>query len=278
MTETKEAPQTPIEPSGRYGDVNVFRAGEGGLPTPPENLSSSEERLLRKRELTAAFRLFGRFGFSEGVAGHITARDPEFPDHFWLNPFAMSFNRIKVSDLLLVNERGEVVEGEGPVNMAGFHIHSSVHQARPDVVAAAHAHSLYGKAFSSLGMRLDPITQDATAFYQDHGLYTEYGGPAGYREEGTRIAEAVGDAKAAVLQNHGLITVGHSVGEAAWWFITMERSCQAQLVAMAAGKPISIDHETAEFSRKEVGSPYAGWLSFRPLWDQITSEQPDLFD
>ncbi|MFD7667175.1 class II aldolase/adducin family protein [Streptomyces sp. NPDC059788] len=278
MTETKDAPQAPTEEPGRYGDVNVFRTGQGGLPAPPENLPFSQERLLRKRELAAAFRLFGRFGFSEGVAGHITARDPEFPDHFWLNPFAMSFNRIRVSDLLLVNEQGEVVEGDGPVNMAGFHIHSAVHQARPDVVAAAHAHSLYGKAFASLGMRLDPITQDATAFYRDHGLYAEYGGPAGYREEGERIAEAVGDTKAAVLQNHGLITVGHSVGEAAWWFFTMERSCQAQLVAMAAGSPISIDHETAEFSRKEVGSPYAGWLSFRPLWDQITAEQPDLLD
>jgi ribulose-5-phosphate 4-epimerase/fuculose-1-phosphate aldolase len=75
-----------------------------------------------------------------------------------------------------------------------------------------------------------------------------------------------------------LITCGHSVGEAAWWFIILERSCQAQLLAMAAGTPISIDDETAEFTRKEVGSHYAGWLSFRPLWDQITTQQPDLFD
>ncbi|MCH6172295.1 class II aldolase/adducin family protein [Pseudonocardia alaniniphila] len=275
---TTDAREAPVEQRGRHGEVNVFRAGASGLPTPPQNLSSAEERLLRKRELAAAFRLFGELGFSEGVAGHVTARDPEYPDHFWLNPFSMSFSKIRVSDLLLVNEQGEVVQGNGVVNQAGFYIHSAVHQARPDVVAAAHAHSLHGKAFASLGVPLDPITQDGAAFYRDLGLYTEYGGPARYQEEGRRIATAVGDTKGAILRNHGLITCGHTVGEAAWWFITLERSCQAQLLAMAAGTPISIDDETAEFTRKEVGSHYAGWLSFRPLWDQITTQQPDLFD
>src|ERR1700754_1973314 len=275
---TTDVHEASVEQRGQYGEVNVFRAGEGGLPAPLQNLSSAEERLLRKRELAATFRLFGKLGFSEGVAGHVTARDPEYPDHFWLNPFSMSFSQIRVSDLLLVNEHGEVVQGNGAVNLAGFYIHAAVHRARPDVVAAAHAHSLHGKAFASLGVPLTPITQDAAAFYSDIGLHTAYGGPAGYLEEGQRIAAAVGANKAAILQNHGLITCGHSEGEAAWWFITLERSCQAQLAAMAAGTPISIDDETAEFTRKEVGSHYAGWLSFRPLWDQITTQQPDLFD
>ncbi|SES33206.1 Ribulose-5-phosphate 4-epimerase/Fuculose-1-phosphate aldolase [Streptomyces sp. yr375] len=274
MTETVSTPAAPAE---QRGQANIIKPGIG-LPAPAENLSSAEERLLRKRELAAAFRLFGKFGFGEGIAGHVTVRDPEYPDHFWVNPFVMSFHHIKVSDLLLVNQKGEVVEGRGQVNLAGFYIHSEVHEARPDVVAAAHAHSLHGKAFASLGVPLDPITQDAAAFYRDHAVYDYYGGPAGYREEGRRIAAALGGHKAAILQNHGLITVGHSVGEAAWWFITMERSCQAQLLAMAAGKPISIDHETAEFAQREVGTPYAGWLSFRPLWEQIIREQPDLFD
>ena len=171
------------------------------------------------------------------MAGHITARDPEFPDRFWVNPLGMSFNQIKVSDLLLVDHHGDVVEGNRPVNRAAFCIHSEVHKARPDVVAAAHAHSLHGKAFSSLGIRLDPLTQDACVFFRDHGLYDDYQGVAYDTEEGRRISVALGDAKAVILQNHGLLTVGHSVAEAAWWFITMERSCQAQLLAMAAGTP-----------------------------------------
>src|SRR5258706_8895064 len=117
-----------------------------------------EERAHRKQRLAGAFRLFSRFGFDEGVAGHITARDPEHLDHFWVNPFGMHFGQIRVSDLILVNDRGQVVEGKHPVNGAAFAIHSQVHSARPDVVAAAHAHSLYGKTWSSLGRLLDPIT------------------------------------------------------------------------------------------------------------------------
>src|SRR2546423_1899925 len=85
--------------------------------------SVEEERLHRKQRLAAAFRLFSRFGFDEGVAGHITARDPERSDHFWVNPFGMHFSQIRVSDLILVNDKGEVVEGTWPVNAAAFVIH-----------------------------------------------------------------------------------------------------------------------------------------------------------
>src|SRR3712207_305569 len=134
------------------------------VPMPPEFDNVEDERLHRKQRLAAAFRLFSKFGFEEGVAGHITARDPERLDHFWVNPLAMSFAHISVSDLILVNERGDVVEGDRAVNTAAFVIHSQVHAARPDVVAAAHSHSLHGKAWSALGRKLDPLTQDACAF------------------------------------------------------------------------------------------------------------------
>ena len=230
-----------------------------GAAGPPVFASLAEERLHRKQELAAAFRVFGRFGFSEGVAGHITARDPEYPDRFWVNPFGMSFSQIKVSDLILVNHDGEVVEGDRPVNRAAFCIHSEVHKARPDAVAAAHAHSLHGKAFSSLGIRLDPLTQDACAFFEDHGLYDDYRGVAYDVEEGRRIGVALGGAKACILQNHGLLTVGESVGEAAWWFVTMERSCQAQLLAMAAGTP-GIDG-TRRHAAEQIGHHLAAGSS-----------------
>ena len=158
--------------------------GELTLPTPPSFSSVDEERLHRKQRLAAAFRMFSKAGFDEGVAGHITARDPEHTDHFWVNPFGMHFGQIRVSDLILVNDRGEVVEGGRPVNAAAFAIHSQVHRARPDVVAAAHAHSLYGKSWSSLGRLLDPITQDACAFYGDHALFDDYTGVVLDLEEG----------------------------------------------------------------------------------------------
>jgi ribulose-5-phosphate 4-epimerase/fuculose-1-phosphate aldolase len=248
------------------------------IPTPPTFASVAEERLHRKQRLAAAFRLFAKFGFDEGVAGHITARDPEKPDHFWVNPFGMDFSRIRVSDLILVNHEGEIVEGDRPVNTAAFAIHSSVHAARPDCIAAAHAHSLYGKAWSALGRLLDPITQDACAFYEDHSLFHDFTGVVYDPAEGRRIAEALGERKAVILRNHGLLTVGKSVDEAAWWFITMERSCHAQLLVEAAGEPNLISHENAKLTSLQVGSTIAGWFQFQPLWERITYEQPDLFE
>ena len=97
-------------------------------------------------------------------------------------------------------------------------------------------------------------------------------------EEGQKIATGLGHKKAAILQNHGLLTVGSSVEEAAWWYITMERTCQAQLMAEAAGKPIPIPHETALKTRETIGSPLAGTFSFKPLFNVIIKQQPDMFD
>lgn len=247
-------------------------------PQPPTFTSVEDERRHRKQRLAAAFRLFGRFGFSEGIAGHITARDPEYLDHFWVNPFGMHFSLIRVSDLILVNHKGEIIEGDKPINEAAFAIHSQIHAARPDVIAAAHAHSVYGKSWSSLGRVLDPLTQDACAFYEDHALFNDYTGVVLEIEEAKRIAQTLGQKKAAILRNHGLLTVGHSVDEAAWWFITMERSCQAQLMAEAAGEPILIETECARLTHKQVGSHHIGWFSFQPMYDLIVSKEPELLD
>lgn len=245
-------------------------------PELPTFDSAEEERLHRKRCLAAAFRIFADFGFSEGVAGHITARDPDQPELFWLNPFGLHFGLVQVSDLILVDAEGQLVEGRGPVNTAALTIHAAVHAARPDVVAAAHAHSVYGKAWSSLGRPLDPITQDACRFYGDHALFDEYAGVVLEPEEGKRLAHALGGTKALILRNHGLLTVGGSVEEAAWWFVTMERSCQAQLLAEAAGTPRLIDHDLAIATQREVGNRQAGWFAFQSLYERAVRAHPDL--
>lgn len=129
-----------------------------------------------------------------------------------------------MSDLILVNEDGEVVIGDEPINAAAFAIHSEIHKARPDVHAACHAHryemynsavlhveltyaSVYGKAWSVFGRELDMMTQDSLRFYKSHAVYPNFGGVVLDREEGKKIAECLGDGKAAILQNHGLITV-----------------------------------------------------------------------
>jgi ribulose-5-phosphate 4-epimerase/fuculose-1-phosphate aldolase len=249
------------------------------LEGPPQFDSFEDERYYRKTHLAGALRVFGKFGFSEGVAGHITVRDPEFPHMFWVNPFQMNFRHVKQSDLILVNHEGEVVYGNAPVNRAAFVIHAAVHQARPDIGAAAHSHSVYGKAFSSLGIPLAPLTQDSCIFYKDHTVISEQGGAVVFEiEAGRELASKFPTGKAAIHQNHGLFTVGETVDEAAFWFISMERSCQAQLAAMAAGEPIEIKDEYATYTQENTGYPLAGWFSFQPIWEEISRTEPELFD
>lgn len=234
--------------------------------------SVEAEREHRKRRLALGFRLFSKAGFDEGTAGHITVRDPEWPDLMWVNPFGMSFSMVTPDSLILVDHNGDVVQGRYHVNRAAFAIHSQVHQARPDVLAAAHSHSFQGRALSTLGVMLRPLTQDACAFYGSHGLMDEFSGVVLDIEEGKKVAHAIGDGKAAILRNHGLITVGTTVDSAVWWFMTMERSCQVQLLACAAGEPIDIDHETATLTATQVGSEFAGWFQAQPLFDRIERE------
>lgn len=250
------------------------------LPQVPVFNTVEEERLHLKQKLAGAFRIFSRFGFGEGTAGHITARDPEHKDTFWVNPFGTHFSMITINDLIRVDHKGSVVEGAHPLNTAAFAIHSRVHEARPDVVAAAHTHSIYGRAWSTLGRPLGTITQDSCAFHNDHVVYDDYGGVAVELDEGARIAKALGKHKAAILQNHGLLTVGATVDAAAWWYIAMERCCQVQLLAESAGagvgtKPKAIGDASAAQAAAIVGNPYAGWFQFQPLFAQIVREQPD---
>ena len=238
-----------------------------------------DERRVRKVGLAAALRVFGRLGYGEGVAGHITARDPEFTDHFWVNPFGKSFRHMKTSDLILVNHAGEVVYGNQPVNRAAFVLHAAIHKARPDVIGAAHAHSTYGKAWSTLGRKLDPITQDSCIFYDDHVLISEQGGAVVFEETAAEeIISKFPTGKAAIHQNHGLFTVGTTVEAAAFWFITMDRSCQAQLLAEAAGTPKLIPHDMALYTQQLTGFADAGWFQFQPLFQEICASDPDLFE
>ncbi len=173
---------------------------------------------------------------------------------------------------------GEVIEGGKGINRSAFAIHSQIHAARPDVMAAAHSHSVYGKAWASLPRPLDMITQDHCDFFKDHNVYDSFDGVVLDTAEGRRIAAALGETKAVILRNHGILSVGHSVDEAAWWFIRMEACCRVQLLAEAAGTPTIIDDAAAAQVHAEQGSHLAGWFTFQPLFDQIAEEEPSLFD
>lgn len=273
MTTTEQPPAAVTESGGRRLH----------MPSPPVFGSVEEERAHRKAKLAGAFRMFSKANLDEGVAGHITVRDPEHPDTYWVNPFGMHFSHIRSSDLVRVDEDGEVVEGDRAVNGAAVAIHCAVHAARPDIVAAAHAHGPFGKTLSSLEVGIEPLTQDACAFYEDFGVLEDFTGVVLSAEEGERIGRALGDRKAIILRNHGMLTVGTTVDSAAWWFLTLERTAQAQLSAYAAAagygiRPRQIGPDEAKLTHSQVGNEFAGWFQFQPIWEMISRLNPDIFE
>jgi len=269
----------PNEPGLKQGSTTVQMQK---FPAPPKFTDKYEEREYLKGRLALAFRIFGKLGFDEGVAGHITLRDPVNPHNFWVNPFGLAFSMIKKSDLILVDHDGKVIDG-GPnrlLNTAAYMIHAAVHKARPDVMCAAHSHSIYGRAFCTLGRPIDIITQDSCAFYKDLAVYNSFKGVVLAQEEGENIARAIGTKKACLLQNHGLLTCGQTVEAALFWFVSLEKCCHAQMMADAAcagrgGATIKIDDEDAEFTYKSVGTPRAGWFSALPAFDMMAKECGD---
>ena len=196
-----------------------------------------EERQWAKQHMAGAFRVFGRKNYGVGAAGHISLRDPVDPHTFWINPLNKHFSLIKASDLVHVDEECNILPdgAQSAVNAAGFLIHAAIHKARPDVNAACHTHLMYGKAFLTFGLPLEMINQDSCIFYGRQAVFTNFGGVALDLREGEEIAATLGpNGIAAILQNHGLLTVGDTVDEAAFLFTLMEDTCQAQLLADAA--------------------------------------------
>jgi ribulose-5-phosphate 4-epimerase/fuculose-1-phosphate aldolase len=251
-------------------------------PETPMSSRSPESivgvRLTRQRHLVVALRLFGQMGLNLGLGGHMTVRDPERPQMFWVNPRSADFRAMRVRDLILVDERGTTVEGSGSVSGAGFIIHSYIHSARPDLIAAVHTHSRYGQAWSSLGRLLDPITQESCAFYQDHGLLDGYSGIISDEATGREIVRTLADMKALILKNHGLLTVGSSIDEAAMWFIRMEQFCEMQLLAEAAGTPQLIAHDVAKATHDKLGKPANALGEFERLYESTVSGDEAMLD
>ena len=261
---------------------SIYQPEQAGLifPTIPTFATVADERRYRKEHLVAACRAFAMHGFDYGFAGHLTVRDPEHPELYWTNPMAVHFSQVKLSNLILANHEGEVVEGAHALNRAGFVLHSAVHQAQPDIVAMCHAHTVYGTAWAAMGRLLDPITQDAACFFEDHAVVNDAGGAVAVASgAGHAVADAFAHNKAVLHQNHGLITASrHSIDDAAFWFIALERCCKVQLLTENARvAPTTVTPERARYSREHVGSPFIGWLHFQTMYGHIVATNPDLF-
>lgn len=165
--------------------------------------------------------------------------------------------------MILVNEQGVAVGGNTsrPANAAGFLIHNALHRARPDVNAACHFHSVYGKAWSAFAEPLEMLNQDVAVFYGNaQQVYREFGGVVFEEDESNALADSLGkEGKGLILRNHGLLTVGGTVDEAAYLFMLMEKSCQIQLAADAATasgrKKVYIDAEAAKYTFDNTSHP-----------------------
>ncbi|KAI9929198.1 hypothetical protein ASPWEDRAFT_36821 [Aspergillus wentii DTO 134E9] len=283
---TRLVTQNQPQPIPAAADDAKFQATARGdrngtlkLPGIPTFTDPLEKRKWMKEHMAAAFRFFGKQGYGEGISGHISMRDPVLKDHFWMNPYAKHFSVMKASDLVLVDSEGYVTEGgaQTPINEAGFMIHSEIHKARPDVIAAAHTHGIYGKTWSAFGKPVEMLSQDACNFYGRLSIYDDHGGIALAQDEGAQIANALGEKNiACILQNHGLLTVGSTVDEAAFLFASLDHACHSQLMADAAaanGVPKKIiNHEVAQYTADAVQNPHNFYTEFQPEFELVVEE------
>ncbi|KAI7233804.1 class II aldolase [Hortaea werneckii] len=250
-------------------NASVAALSSGGIEMAgiPKIEDPYQKRRWQLEHMAGAFRVFARKGFTEGTSGHISLRDPVRPNTFWINPLGIHFGMLKASDMVQIDEEGQVIGGNrAAVNAAGFKIHGAIHKARPELNAACHCHSPAGKAWSTFGRPLDIINQDTCNFYGIQAVYESFGGVVLSDEEGENIAKCLGDkARVAILQNHGLITAGSTVDEAAYLFTLMEQSCKVQIMVESTGIPKKhIGHEEAEYTARVNADPEVLYTEFQP--------------
>jgi len=297
------------EPKHVHGmrDINPINAishnSAAGAPTiasVPKFVSFADHRQWQLQHMAAVFRHWSRQNYVFGISGHISVRDPEYPNAFWTNPLGVHFGLLRASDMILLSLDGEVLHPPQhpaakvidnlkdhtsshrartrPANAAGFLIHAALHKRRADVHAACHCHTPHGRAYSAFAKPLEMTTQDICKFYERHSVYESYGGVVLAAEEGEHIADALGPVNMGViLRNHGLLTVGETVDQAAWLFDVMEAGCRDQLMIDAAEgaareqgrsyRRCLIEREEAEYNREMEGGAEICYAEFQAYYD-----------
>jgi ribulose-5-phosphate 4-epimerase/fuculose-1-phosphate aldolase len=224
--------------------------------------AAAQERERRKIEVALGYRLLAVNKWGDAGDGHISARDPERRDCFWMLRYGPSYHEARVSDLVLVGPDGELVEGEGIINVAAYYIHHPILAARPDAVSACHVHTGWGTPFSAEVRLFEPITQESCVFFEDHALFDDEEVQVQSVDAGKRIADALGRNRAIILRNHGLLTTGGSVAEAVGSFVQMERVAEAH---MKVRNPVPISAEAARFAKADLVRFGAGRVAFAAM-------------
>lgn len=229
---------------------------------PTMQPSADEVRAMRKIEVALGYRLLAAQRWGDLGDGHISARDPERHDCFWVLRFGVSYHEATVKDLVLLGPDGSLLEGEGPVNMAAYYIHHPILMARPEAVSATHVHTGWGTPFSAEVRPIEAISQESCIFFEDHALFDDEEVQVQSTDAGQRIAQALGPHRAIILRNHGLLTVADSVAESVGNFVQMERVAEVHMKARDA-KPISA--EAARFARADLRRYGPGKIAFGAL-------------
>jgi ribulose-5-phosphate 4-epimerase/fuculose-1-phosphate aldolase len=241
-----------------------------GSPSAP---ITEAERQLRV-DLAACYRLVAHYGMDDMFSTHISARVPGSETHFLLNPYGVLFEQVTASDLVKVDLEGNILQDTPySINSAGFVIHSVVHAARPDAKCVLHTHTVAGMAIASLEEGLLPLTQKSMRYYNRIG-YHDYQGVADDVHEHQRLVRDLGPHNALILRNHGLLTCGPTVARAFFLMKNLEKSCQAQLAAMASGgKLIQLSTRLMEHAAGQVENRLdgeaSGWSALLKKLDRI---------
>ncbi|MES2290682.1 MAG: class II aldolase/adducin family protein [Pseudomonadota bacterium] len=242
----------------------------------------SDEDYEVRCELAACYRLAHHYRMTDLIATHISARLPGPGERILINPFGALFSEVTASNLVEVTLEGEVSEAGGEINPAGYLIHSTVHAARADAVCVMHTHTAAGVAVAAQEHGLLPISQQA-AVLGDRVAYHDYEGVALAASERVTLARDLGDKSVLILRNHGLLTVGRSVGEAFWLMMTTQRACEIQIAALAGGTPLRmISREVLDVVKEQLveathGKP-PGTLDWIALMREVKRVAPDYAD
>jgi len=220
---------------------------------------SPEEWALRQ-DLAACYRLFVKYGWTDLIFTHLSARVPGEPYHYLINPYGLLFQEITASNLIKVDFSGNVVSGDYPYNEAGHAIHSAVLKARPDINVALHSHTRAGTAVSAMACGLLSLSQQANEI-GNLVCYHRYDVATDNDDECARLGEDLADKWAMIMHNHGLLSVGRDMAEAFYLLYTLENACKIQVDVMASGAEQIIPNRNAITNVEQfslVGKPNAG--------------------
>jgi ribulose-5-phosphate 4-epimerase/fuculose-1-phosphate aldolase/alpha-ketoglutarate-dependent taurine dioxygenase len=241
-------------------------------------LKSSNPKLTAreiKYKLAAIYRIMAIEGLDEGISGHITFRDPDNRDCFWVNPFGLLAEEVTPDNLIKVNKSGDIIEGDHPINVAGFCIHSAIHEARPDVNCVLHTHSPWGAVFSSLNRMIEPIDQNSCMFFENHALHTEFEGPVNNDPDALSLCQSLANNNVIILGNHGTITCGADMASATVLMTAIERSFEVNIKAFSAGQPKLISPDVARLTRDWISNPIGLNVEFDAMVRKVERTFPD---